>query len=384
MSKNIQDPAFDDAVVAEKVEALTDFCVNKLFFGLIPKTFVTTIFVLLFSFLGFPTRRISAITGFCEKTVRRKIKTMNSKGFEVVFARKTGVGRKSRTTSTLKKIEEDLDTHDYRCTRQIRHMLSTVFKIDLCLSSIRSFLKKLGYKFLRCGSLPAKADPVAQRKFYDEVLQPLMHKASQDECGLHFMDSHFIFGIGHMGSVWSKVRRFIKTFSGRKRWNVLGCMNFVTKEVLTVSNDTYITATQVIEMLQKVAENSDGKPQYVILDNAKYQHCAAVMDMAKKLVIELRFLPPYSPNLNLIERLWKYVKKELSTSYFTCFEEYKAEIAGILSETHTKRKGEMDTLIGEEVQLFDDLVQKSAISSELQKKDHSKETKSESKKEESV
>ena len=131
MSKNIQDPAFDDAVVAEKVEALTDFCVNKLFFGLIPKTFVTTIFVLLFSFLGFPTRRISAITGFCEKTVRRKIKTMNSKGFEVVFARKTGVGRKSRTTSTLKKIEEDLDTHDYRCTRQIRHMLSTVFKIDL-------------------------------------------------------------------------------------------------------------------------------------------------------------------------------------------------------------------------------------------------------------
>ena len=138
-------------------------------------------------------------------------------------------------------------------------------------------------------------------------------------------------GIEHMTSVWTKVRRFIRTHSGRTRWNVLGCLNFVTKEVHTVANEQYITATQVLEMLQKLAETKVGTPQYVILDNARYQHCKVVTEKAKELGIELLFLPTYSPNLNLIERLWKYLKKELSTEYFTSFEVYNLNSAKIIS-----------------------------------------------------
>ena len=371
MSKKNSNPTVD-AATAEKVSSLVDFCANKLMFGLVPKTFILTLFLLLLYFINFSVNDISGITGFCQKTVRKKIKTFNNQGLEALFVRKKGVGRKSATASLINEIENDLETHDYRCSKQIQHILSFRFNIKLCLSSVRNILKKLNFKFLKSGSLPAKADPIAQRHFYDDVLHPLMQMAKENKCALFFMDgAHFVFGCEHLGSVWAKCRRFIKTFSGRKRWNVLGCLNFMTKEIHTVANDEYLTATQVIEMFEMLAQQYVNIPIKIVLDNARYQHCKAVMRKAQELGIELSFLPPYSPNLNLIERVWKYVKKEISVLYFDNFDDFRNTIMGVISETHTKRKGEMDTLIGEKVQLFDNLVEKSEISSEIHK---SKET----------
>ena len=174
-------------------------------------------------YINFFVNDISGITGFCQKTVRKKIKTFNNQGFEALFARKKGVGRKSATASLINEIENDLETHDYRCSKQIQHILSFRFNIKLCLSSVRNILKKLNFKFFKSGSLPAKADPIAQRYFYDDVLHPLMQMAKENKCALFFMDgAYFVFGCEHLGSVWAKCRRFIKTFSGRKRLNVLG------------------------------------------------------------------------------------------------------------------------------------------------------------------
>ena len=70
------------------------------------------------------------------------------------------------------------------------------------------------------------------------------------------------------------------------------------------------------------------------------------------------YLPAYSPNLNLIERFWKLVKKELSTTSFNMFSDYRKNIDLICESTHQERKAEMDSLIGEKVQLFDDMIQK--------------------------
>jgi transposase len=111
--------------------------------------------------------------------------------------------------------------------------------------------------------------------------------------------------------IYGKRRKFIKTFSGRKRYNVLGALNFVTKKVTTVVNDTYITAAEVCEMLRKVAAEYTLNPVHIVLDNACYQKCKIVTALAKELRIALHYIPPYSPNLNLIERLWKHVKSRL-------------------------------------------------------------------------
>ncbi|MEE1042016.1 MAG: IS630 family transposase, partial [Lachnospiraceae bacterium] len=172
---------------------------------------------------------------------------------------------------------------------------------------------------LKTGSLPAKADTAAQRSFYDSVLRPLIKKAKRKNSAhiLLFMDaSHFVLGCDFLGGVYSKARRFVRTFSGRQRYNVLGAINFMTKKVHTVTNSTYITATEICQMLKLVASEYHGKKIHIVLDNAKYQKCEMVTSLARELAIELVYLPPYSPNLNLIERLWKFTKGKLRVKYY--------------------------------------------------------------------
>jgi len=98
--------------------------------------------------------------------------------------------------------------------------------------------------------LPAKADIAKQRTFFETELQPLMDEGNKGTIELLFIDaSHFVMGCDFLGYIYGATRRFIKTYSGRRRYNVLGALNFVTKKVTTVTNDTYITATEICELL---------------------------------------------------------------------------------------------------------------------------------------
>jgi transposase len=210
---------------------------------------------------------------------------------------------------------------------------------------------------LKCGSLPAKADVREQRTFYELVLAPLMKQAQNNEIVLLFADaSHFVMGGDFLGYIYGKARRFIRTFSGRKRYNVLGALNFVSKKMTTVTNDTYITSCQVIELLCDIALEYAGKPIRLVFDNASYQKCYLVQHTAAVLGIEFVYIPPYSPNLNLIERLWKFVKAELRTKYYDDFNVFKKRIDEIVSSTDKDNKMHIDSLITDKVQLFDDII----------------------------
>jgi transposase len=183
-----------------------------------------------------------------------------------------------------------------------------------------------------------------------------MSKAEKNKLTLLFMDgSHFVMGCDFLGYIYGKTRRFIKTFSGRKRYNVLGAVNFVTKKVTTVANDTYITATEVCEILRKLTSEYEGMPVHIVLDNARYQKCEVVAALSEELGITLHYIPPYSPNLNLIERLWKHVKSRLRSKYYDQFDDFKGTIDLIIEDTGNGSKPLIDKLIGEKVQLFDTL-----------------------------
>ena len=109
-----------------------------------------------------------------------------------------------------------------------------------------------------------------------------MQKAKNGEITLLFVDvSHFVMGCGCLGYIYSKVRRFIRTYSGRSRYNVLGALDFVSKKLTAVTNDAYITATEVCELIKKVSMGYSGKPVYLVLDNARYQKCLIVQTLAK-------------------------------------------------------------------------------------------------------
>jgi len=203
--------------------------------------------------------------------------------------------------------------------------------------------------------MPGKVDCEKQRNFLSDTLKPAIAFAKSALIELFFVDaSHFVMG-GVPGRLWSKVRLWVKTGSGRKRYNVLGALNYISGKIETVTNDTYITAVQVVELLDKLAYEYAGKRIVLILDNAKYQRCATVISKAVELNIELVFLPTYSPNLNLIERVWKFVKANvLSAAYIETFDEYRARIDKFVGNITVDNAERMSSLITEKFQLFDD------------------------------
>ena len=125
--------------------------------------------------------------------------------------------------------------------------------------------------------------------------------------------------------------------------------------MLTVTNDSYITATQVCEMLRLIAKQYEGKVVHIVLDNARYQKCRDVCALSEELGLDLVYLPPYSPNLNLIERLWKFVKGELRSRYYDSFPEFRERIDAIISSLSERNKAAVSKLIGKRVQILDGL-----------------------------
>lgn len=167
--------------------------------------------------------------------------------------------------------------------------------------------------------------------------------------------AHFVHG-AFLGQVWSKERVFIPSPSGRRRFNVLGALNAITKEVVTVENDSYINSFSVCELLLKLKDRSLDTPITLVLDNARYQTCKLVQDAAKELEIELLFLPPYSPNLNLIERLWKFVKKKaLNSRYYPTFKGFCQAITETINSSDRSVIQELESLLTLNFQSFSNI-----------------------------
>jgi len=201
--------------------------------------------------------------------------------------------------------------------------------------------------------IPAKADPEAQSAYLEHVMEPRLAEAQAGQRAVFFVDAaHFVLA-PFLGFLWSLTRLFIQAPAGRQRFNVLGALKAITHELITVTNDTYITSEQVCQLLDQLAALHLGVPITLFLDNARYQKCALVRTTALSLNIELCFLPAYSPNLNLIERLWKFVKKQcLYSHYYADFTSFKSAITDCLSQTHSTHKTDLDSLLSLRFQTF--------------------------------
>ncbi len=164
---------------------------------------------------------------------------------------------------------------------------------------------------------------------------------------------HLIYGY-EGGKCWSKKRVCVKSAYGRKRVNCLGFLEAVSHKVETVMNDSYLNADCVCEGLARLRQKNPDEYLYVILDNAAYQHCKKVRNCAENLNINLVYLPPYSPNLNLIERLWKFLRSIILTNkYYDSFKYFFDRVHDFLASVHLKFSDSLASLLSFNFQCFD-------------------------------
>ena len=195
-----------------------------------------------------------------------------------------------------------------------------------------------------------------QAEFLDTQLKPKLDAAVAGQGHVFFVDAaHFVFGT-FLCCLWSFTRIFVRTASGRQRFNVLGAWNAVTRELIAVTNTTVVNTETMCELLRKIADLGLSGPITLVLDNARYQRNAVVQALAAQLGITLLFLPSYSPNLNLIERLWKFTKRRaLYGRYHPTFREFQAAIQEVLDGVSTKYSQPLASLMTLNFQQFDDV-----------------------------
>jgi transposase len=193
-----------------------------------------------------------------------------------------------------------------------------------------------------------------QAVFLQEKLEPILAAAQAGRGQVYFVDAaHFVRG-AFLCCVWCLVRMMIRGASGRERYNVLGAWNATTGQLVRVSNTTRVSSDTMVELLHKIATKPSNGATTLVMDNARYQHCAKVKDEAQRLGIALLFLPSYSPNLNLIERLWKFTKKKaLRGKHYRDFKEFQAAIDDCLDRTDTDYKKQLATLMTPKFQTFE-------------------------------
>jgi len=302
---------------------------------------------------GLAHQEICRLTGIASNTLRAYLRMYQMHGLEELKALHF-----RRPESQLMQHRASLEAcfreQPPASLKQARAVLAQETGIERSLPQVRTFLLRLGLRCRKVGMVPAKADVEAQATFQAQELAPRLAEAQAGERAVFFVDAaHFVLA-PFLGFLWSFTRVFVQAPSGRQRFNVLGALNAVTHEVAMVTNDTYITSVQVCELLARLAASGLSVPITIVLDNARYQRCRLVQACAARLGIELLFLPPYSPNLNLIERLWKFVKKQcLYSKYYAKFDQFRQAITDCLTNIEEKHQDELNSLLTLNFQTFE-------------------------------
>src|SRR5579883_2359260 len=224
-----------------------------------------------------------------------------------------------------------LRAHTYLYAKEIVSYVKIHFKIDYTVEGMTCWLKAHDFSYKKPAIVPGKANREAQLKWIEEY-EKLKRGLSIDEA-ICFIDGVHPTHNTKLAYGWipKGERKEIATNTGRQRLNISGAVDIVTKRVVA-QEDVTLNALTTVELLKRIEEAYPGKKRiYVFCDNAKYYKNKDVTAHLQSSKIKMRFLPPYSPNLNPIERLWKLMnEKVLHNRYYEKFKTFKEAVMGFL------------------------------------------------------
>ncbi|MBW2986905.1 IS630 family transposase, partial [Candidatus Woesearchaeota archaeon] len=219
----------------------------------------------------------------------------------------------------------------YLRVKEIVAHVEKVFGVAYTIAGMTDWLHAHGFSYKKPAVVPGKADKQAQEQWIKEY-QELKNSLSLDEA-ICFIDGVHPTHNTKLAYGWIQKgkRKEILTNTGRQRINLSGAIDIISKKVL-IREDLTLNASSTIEFLKQVeAAYPHVRRIHVFCDNARYYRNKDVQKYIKNSKLEMHFLPPYSPNLNPIERLWKFVnEKVLYNKYYEKFSDFKEAVLGFL------------------------------------------------------
>ena len=295
--------------------------------------------------IGHSISEVASILMLDEETLRNYLKRYQHGGIKELIEDHYKGSDSFLSKMKLQELELHIKTNSYLSVDPIIEHVEKTYGVKYSVSGMTQLLHRLDFVYKKAKIIPGKADAEKQEAYLVMMLSLLENKDKNDPHyftdGVHpqhnTMPSH--------GWVKKGEDKIIKTNSARKRININGALNSETLEVIVHESET-INAQSTIELFKAIEyKHPNANNIYITLDNAPYYRSKLVKSYLENSKIKLLFLPSYAPNLNLIERLWKYMKKELvRNKYYEKFSDFKNSVIGFF-ENIGEHKNKLTTLL---------------------------------------
>lgn len=247
------------------------------------------------------------------------------------------------STSMLSEVQtrellSHLTQNTYRTTQEIIAYIEDTYDVSYSVPGMNKWLHRNGFSYKKPKGYPYKASLEQQEQFIS-AYNKLKATLPSDE-GILFMDACHPSMATKISYGWIKKGQSkpIETTASRTRINLIGALELSEISKPIVASYTTVDAESIVDFLKQMRKYSKIQGTiHLILDQAGYNHCAEVMKAAAKLNIKLLYLPPYSPNLNSIERLWKVMNEHArNNKFFKTANEFRQSINNFFKTTLPK------------------------------------------------
>jgi transposase len=302
---------------------------------------------------GATVEEVAARLGVCTRQVRKWLNTFRRHGLDALCELHYQ-GRVPRLDDTqIDELKQEIAKGLFRTAQQIADWIKQRFQVHYSVSGVKELLKRIDVSYHKVTGFLWKADAVAQEEWLDDYRCDPVGRSIRR----HVIDAcHPVWGVEMIYYCWLLVgQRFhVKVGSGRHRLNILGAYCPEDHEYLDLRlSRGNINGEQFVNLLRLLRERHPETKQFILyLDNAAYYNKPCVKEwLARHPQFQLKFLPPYSPNLNLIERLWKLLRKEAFCRGYDSFAQMQRGVSAVLDHLE-KYHRQLDTLMTEDFHVF--------------------------------
>lgn len=281
-----------------------------------------------------------------DDAIRRYFTRYKEGGMKELLSNKH-LGRMSYLTEKeLERLKEHLKNHTYQKVADIIEYVQKEFDVYYTDSGMRTVLHQLDFVYKKPEKVPYRVDEKAQKKFI-KFYRKLRKKLGPED-SLYFMDATHPEHTAVPSHGWIKKGdiKVLKSNPRPYRLNINGAININTLSMV-IRFDEQINKETVLDFLSDLRKRQPKGWIYLLCDNAGYYQAPEVKWFAENLAIKLIYLPAYSPNLNLMERIWKFYKKKVlynryyeefadmihaSKQFFRRIDEHHDELSSLMTE----------------------------------------------------
>ena len=297
---------------------------------------------------------VAKLLGVTERQVRKWLRTYRTLGLEALCTLHHRGDPGKLRPAQVERLKAEIATGRFLTAQQICDWVEATFHIAYTPRGMRDLLPRISVSYHKATGFFWKADPDKQEEFI-HTYERQKQEADGQKTRRYFVDAcHPVWGVEMLYCCWLLVgqRFLVGVGGGRKRLNILGAYCPEDQEYLDLRlTRENINGQQFVNFLRLLRASHPETTRFILyLDNARYYHAAVVQEwLARHAEFHLEFLPAYSPNLNLIERLWKLLRKKAFTRWHKTFEEMETAVSEVLDHLENYEK-ELTTLMTEKFQ----------------------------------